>query len=442
MNKYETECIETLQKLINIKSVKHDGEGSYVPSPGRPFGRGIAEALEYTLSRCESMGMRTKNCDGYAGYAEVGGGDEMIGILCHLDVVPEGSGWDYPPYGGEIHDGKLYGRGAVDDKGPAAAVIHAIKSLMDEGFDFPKRVRIIFGTDEECDWEDMDYYTAREECPAMGFTPDADFPLVYAEMGILQLDFVMEFQQENKLNITGGEASNAVPDTCRAWMEGQTSPLADEQGTAAHASVPWEGKNAISKTMNRLYGQMDQLAISQEMKRFIQFYEEKIGQDLHGQRLGCDFEDEDSGRLTFNAGKICADAQKASLSVDIRCPVTIGKQPVLDKLKAAAEEYGLSIEHIDYLKPVFSSCDSPLAATLLAVYREKTGDNSEPLTMGGGTYARAMDNIIAFGPLFPGREATEHKKNEYILVEDLLKLRDIYAEAIRRLCTGGSIFED
>ena len=432
MKKEEKQLIESLRQLISIRSVKYDGKETYTSAPGRPFGEGIADALSYTLSLCEAFGMRVKNCDGYAGYAEIGEGKEMIGILSHLDVVPEGNGWDYPPYGGEIHQGRLYGRGAIDDKGPALAVVFAVKELIDEGFVFGKRVRLIFGTDEENDWEDMEYYAANEECPHMGFTPDADFPLVYGEKGILQADFVMRLTRDSGLRIEGGEASNAVPDRCRVWVGDEKAPVIEETGTAAHASIPWEGDNAISKAMEKI--PESGIEISDEGRRFVEFYKKKIGRCLHGEKMGCDFEDRESGKLTFNAGRIRSRQEEIRLSVDIRCPVTIRSEQVVEKLKGAADEYGIALEKIDFMKPVYSSCDSPLAKTLLAVYREETGDYREPLTMGGGTYARAMDNIVAFGPLFPGREETEHMKNEYILVDDLLRIQSIYKKAIERLC--------
>ena len=444
MDSRDKEFIESLQELIRIKSVKYDGADSYEPAPGRPFGKGIADALEYTLSLCGSLGMRVKNCDGYAGYAEIGEGDEMLGILMHLDVVPEGLGWDYPPYGGEIHDRKLYGRGAVDDKGPAMAVIYAVKELMDEGYQFGKRVRLIFGCDEENDWECMDHYVASEECPDFGFTPDADFPLIYGEMGILQADLVLRLNGGNRLFMEGGEAVNAVPDYCKVWISSEDeaagagedagSEIVHEFGIAAHASTPQEGDNAITKAMKKLAETPEgETAASPEVLDFIRFYNEKIGSHLHGEGLGCDFADEQSGRLTFNAGRLRADADALRLGIDVRCPVTIPGEEVIELIRESAGEYGLEMENIDFMKPVYSSLDSEFIKTLLEVYQEKTGDQSEPLTMGGGTYARAMDNIVAFGPLFPGREATEHMKNEYILTDDLLAIRAIYKEAILRL---------
>ena len=447
MNGYDKEYIESLQKLISIKSVKYDGSDSYEPVPGKPFGEGIAAALDYTLELCESIGMTVKNCDGYAGYAEIGKGDEMLGVLMHLDVVPEGNDWDFPPYGGEIHDGKLYGRGAIDDKGPAAAVIYAIKELRAEGYEFNKRIRLIFGCDEENDWECMGYYVANEECPDFGFTPDADFPMIYGEMGIMDAEFVMDLPGSETLVISGGEASNAVPDYCKAVIGDEV--VAKAHGVAAHASTPWEGKNAISKVMAEVGAKIGAgtgieadgdangaLECSDEMKKFIQFYNEKIGAAIHGENIGCGFEDEETGKLTFNAGVLSVKDNQVRLAVDLRVPVTVGAEEVRSNLEKAAAEYGVRLENYGFMDPVFSPKDSKLAKTLLGVYRDYTGDNSEPLTMGGGTYARAMPDVVAFGPLFPGREATEHMKNEYILVSDLMDIKEIYKRAIRALCEG------
>lgn len=428
----QAQMIQTVKQLIRIPSVKAEG------TEGMPFGKGVADCLEYALKLCESFGFRTKNCNGYAGYAEAGEGDEMLGILTHLDVVPAGNDWTYPPFGGEIHDGKLYGRGAIDDKGPAVAAIYALKSVLDSGAALKKRVRLIFGTDEESDWEDMKYYTEHEEHPTCGFTPDADFPVIYGEMGILQFDLVSDGDSEIKGNfIRGGEASNVVPDRCRAVMAlkaGGTEEI-EEKGISAHASTPEAGENAISKVMERLYeikagGELD---CSEVMNRLIDFYHDKIGFCLHGEKINCDLQDEPTGRLTFNAGVIDASDGKVSLSIDMRCPVSYSKEEILPRLEKEAGEYGFSIENIYYLEPVFLDKNSDFIKKLLKVYGDATGDCREPLTMGGGTYARAMPNIVAFGPLFPGREAMEHRKDEFIFLDDLFQIVEIYAEAIKAL---------
>ena len=426
----ETEIVKEVRKLISFPSIKADG------LTGMPFGKDIAACLDYTLELCERMGFKTKNCNGYAGYAEAGEGEEMLGILMHLDVVPAGNDWTYPPFGGEIHDGKLYGRGAIDNKGPAVAVIFALKSIIDSGLTLKKRVRLIFGTDEESDWEDMDYYINHEELPSYGFTPDADFPIIYGEMGILGFDLVAAETTEKKGNfIKGGEASNAVPDYCHAkiLLNNGDAVEIDEKGTAAHASTPEAGENAISKVMEKLYElkQHEEFDCSETLNRFIDFYHDKIGFCLHGEKINCELWDEATGQLTLNAGVLNATDEKTVLSIDMRCPVSFSKEEILSRLEKAIQGYGLAIENVDYLKPVFFDKNGDFIKKLLMVYRKLTGDASEPLTMGGGTYARAMDNIVAFGPLFPGREATEHGKDEYILLEDLLKITNIYAEAIK-----------
>lgn len=428
------DVIRAAQRLMKFPSVKAEG------SPGMPFGKGIADCLEYTLALCESLGFRTKNCGGYAGYAEAGDGAEMMGILTHLDVVPAGNGWTYPPFEGEIHDGKLYGRGAIDDKGPASAAIFALKSAVDSGMPLRKRVRLIFGTDEESDWEDMDYYVKNEELPAFGFTPDADFPLIYAEKGILEFDLTAAEETAKRGNfISGGEAYNVVPDFCRAVIaleDGGTVEM-EEKGISAHASTPEAGENAVSKAMERLYEKKADgaLGCSGALLRLIDFYHDKIGFCLHGENINCGLWDEPTGKLTMNAGMINASDERVSLSMDVRFPISFSREEILGRLEKETREYGLSIENIKYIKPVFIDKNSDFIQKLLRVYRNATGDEREPVSMGGGTYARAMDNIVAFGPLFPGREAAEHRKDEFIILEDLLKIKEIYAEAIKALTT-------
>lgn len=181
------ELVKSTQEIIKIKST--EGE----PKPGMPYGEGPGKALEKALMIADSLGFKTKNVDGYVGYAEYGEGDEMVGVLGHLDVVPEGDGWDYPPYGAEIHDGKIYGRGATDDKGPIMASLYALKAIKDSGLKLSKRVRILFGTNEETGSKEIEYYLKHDEAPTIGFTPDANYPVIYAEKGITMFEVVKDF---------------------------------------------------------------------------------------------------------------------------------------------------------------------------------------------------------------------------------------------------------
>ena len=180
--------IDALRKLIAIPSIT-----DATAEEGKPFGKNVNDALVYMLNFCQDLGFRTKNCGNYLGFAEIGQGEELMGILCHLDVVPTGEGWQHDPFGGEVVDGRIYGRGAMDDKGPAMAAVYAMKDILDSGRKLNKRVRIIFGCQEETgDWVDMEYYKEHEEIPSFGFTPDADFPAIYGEKGILMVRLSME----------------------------------------------------------------------------------------------------------------------------------------------------------------------------------------------------------------------------------------------------------
>lgn len=416
--------IEKLQELIGIPSISEKGDDH------APYGAETAKALEYVLNLCRDFGFRTKNCENQAGFAEIGSGEEMIGILCHLDVVPAGNGWTYPPFAGEIHDGRLYGRGAVDDKGPTIACIFAMKELLELGIPLKKRIRIIFGQSEETgDWTDMEYYKQQEELPCYGFTPDADFPVIYGEKGILQILLSMEQQKSGFLEVSGGIAPNVVADQASCTVLGMDGEKLQFQakGKAAHGSTPEEGENAISRLM-------ELLVKDKHVKcPFAEFYMDKIGYALHGERIDCELSDEASGKITFNAGMIEIRDNSVQLSVDIRYPVTCKEEEIITRIKTQANPYGVKVSVCESMAPVYLDKNTPVIRALMDVYHEETGDDTPAMTMGGGTYARAMKGIVAFGPLFPGRECTEHQKDEYILLEDLEKAKEIYKKALWRL---------
>lgn len=423
VSRYESAVVESLQQLVRINSVLSEEK------PGMPFGEGPAKALESVLALCEKLGFRTKNLDNFVGYAEVGQGEEMLGILTHMDVVPEGTGWIYPPYNAVIADGKLFGRGTIDDKGPAIAAIYAVKAVMDAGIPLTKRIRILFGADEETGWRDMDHYMeAGEEVPTYSFAPDANFPVIFAEKGCLYFDLTMDAKEAGILSIAGGTASNAVPESCEIQVLGKDGiPVTViAEGVAAHASLPEQGENAISKAMEELYT----LDVSGTIRcPLASFYHEKIGMDYLGTGFGIAGSDE-SGCLTWNVGTATVADGKLRLSVDIRYPVTWDSQKLLNTIIAQAGEYGLAVEDAGTSAPLYMPKDSELIRKLMVVYRSITGDESEPLAIGGGTFARAMPNAVAFGPLLPGRPMTEHQKDEYILLEDLKTTTRIYAHAV------------
>ncbi len=434
----ETDFHQALMELVAIPSVNDENEADF------PFGKQIDRALRKTLEICEELGFRTYyDPKGYYGYAEIGDGEEMIGILGHLDVVPAGKldEWTTPPFEAVIKDGKMYGRGTQDDKGPTLASLFAVKALMNLGVTFPKRVRFIFGTDEETLWRCMNRYCEIEEIPTIGFAPDSTFPLVYAEKGLLQLH--LEGKNETNLRLESGNAFNAVPDTARYSGEKQDELAAAldklgfsyEQdgeelvvlGKAVHAQVAEKGINAI----NRLLLALKQVGFT---SKAIEFIDHLIGEDPFAVKIFGKCEDDASGKLKLNVGKIELNDEIERLSIDIRLPVTVDKEEIVRKLSEAAGNYNLEYKEFDYLRSIYIPKDHFLIKTLMNVYQEVTGDYvSEPISSGGATYARAMENFVAFGAIFPNQIKTEHQPNEHIELEELFKAMQIYARAVYEL---------
>lgn len=446
--------IQSLQELIQIKSVREPAIGNM------PFGEGIQKSLEYILELGAQMGFKTKNVDNYAGYIEFGEGKEMVGILCHLDVVPEGDNWTFDPFGGEISNGNLYGRGTLDNKGPAIASLFAMKALKDSGFTPKKRIRLILGTNEESGSACIKYYLKKEEKPSVAFSPDADFPVIHGEMGIVTFDLERKFEDADPdggieiLSLKGGNAPNMVPDYAEAKLL-ETKPIKEiveafnatrnaqieytkdgdftilkSHGVSAHGSTPEKGMNAISQ----LVGLLDLIDIQiGDQSNFIRFIANHIGMDYDGKKMGVGFDDA-YNPLVFNLGMIEMDQLSGKVTINIRYPITFKELKIKLGLDGTIRGSGIEMTNWRCTQPLFFPPSHPLVSTLMGVYREKTGDTeSKPITIGGGTYARSMPNAVAFGALFPGAVDTMHQKDEYIVLEDLYKMTDIFALAIQRL---------
>ena len=455
------DIIRTTQELIRFKSVEE------APEPGAPFGKPMRQCLDRALEMCEELGFTTKNIDGYAGHAEFGEGEEIVGILVHVDVVPEGSGWSVDPYGGQVIDGKLFGRGSIDDKGPAAAAMYALKAVKDSGEKFNKRVRIIFGCDEESGrWDCMKHYFQSEEMPSCGFSPDADFPIINSEMGITIFNLSKEFKQNDstsytgiKINhIKGGNRPNMVPDYCECELEVQkdfeesfretvesmkTDHSADirveakgsvyivkSYGISAHGSTPDKGLNAVSQLISLL----EKLSLNDDEKSsFIRFMASSIGMETDGESFGLYMRDDVSGKLVFNLGVFELTEKAATATVNVRYPVTKTRDEVYDIIQKKSRDAGIDYNEVTGKAPLYVPADNPLVQKLSAVYKRATGEEATLISIGGGTYSRAIKNAVAFGPLFPGQLELAHQKDEYIGIEELIKCTQIYADAISEL---------
>ncbi|MDA8442022.1 MAG: dipeptidase PepV [Peptococcaceae bacterium] len=442
--KYEPDLLQDLQSVIKIASVKD----ASTARPGAPFGSEIARALDWYLARAEAMGFRVKNVAGYAGHVEYGQGEEILAILAHLDVVPAGQDWDVDPFGGVIKDGKVIGRGAMDNKGPAMIALYALKAIKDSGVAVNKRIRIIVGTDEESGMGCVEYYLQHEEMPTLGFSPDAEFPLIHAEKGILQ--FQATWQCPGPLvYVSGGERPNVVPQIAEARLRGtdyaaELRRLSEGDadfklevegeelkltafGRLAHASMPDRGKNAITHLL-RYLAQLD-LGPQQKLLEVLA----AAGTGIYGEGLNIALADEVSGKLTANVGIIDFKEDTGYIVFDVRSPVTLPLQDTLNRAEQTLHQSGFKTQVLEFEPPHYVPKDSPLVQTLLRVYQEFTGDMSEALAIGGGTYAKKLKGGVAFGPLLPGREDVAHISNEYMSIADINLSFKIYTKAILEL---------
>ncbi|MDL2236097.1 Sapep family Mn(2+)-dependent dipeptidase [Christensenellaceae bacterium OttesenSCG-928-L17] len=434
----------SLKELIRFESVKQP------PKNGMPFGEEMQRALSYTLALCETFGLQTRDLEGYVGVAEHGSGKETLGILAHLDVVPAGDGWSIGPFSGEIKDGRLYGRGALDDKGPLLSAVYALAAIIRLEIPLSHKVQLIFGCDEESGWACMDRFKRTEPMPDIAFSPDAEYPLVYSERAIVQATFRAR-THGSKLSIHSGERANVVPGTAYAIVpkdiavpasfaspgEGFTIEVLPEAdgtriavtGFSAHASMPEKGKNALQCLLALLC----ELPLPCHDKLIVRTLHNAFLMDMHGETLGVDTLDH-SGRLTLNIGMLHFDGEHADITVDARSPETLLPEVLLSTISSALNPAGFVLHNSRIQGGHFVPEESPLVQRLMQVYRAQTGDHeSQPLAIGGGTYARAIPMAVAFGCEFPDEEALVHMPNEYIPLNDIKRNTYIMADAILAL---------
>lgn len=450
------DLVEAIRESLRIKSVGGD------PAEGAPYGEGPRKALDWTLDFAKRMGFRTKNVDNVAGWAEMGEGDEMVAVLGHLDVVPEGEGWTADPWGGELKDGMIYGRGVLDDKGPTMAALFAAKALFDAGLKLKRRVRIIFGTNEERGSKCMKRYVELgEELPVAGFTPDADYPIINAEKGIITATVSLPFAPSGDMAITslaGGVAANVVMAEVRAeiedprgecrkrilnaaaaWKgpEGSSLSASEEgdkvtlvmKGRPSHGAYPEKGLNALAC----LADFMKEVRLKGEQGKFFDAFTGLVGFETDGTSLGVPMRDDVSGPLTACVGVVTMAEGRASFTVNIRYPVTAEEGAVTGPMEETLSKRGAAVDSLSLTKPLYMPPESRLIKALQKVYTEETGREATLLAIGGGTYAKTMPNVVAFGPVFPGQDYTIHEEDERWAVDDIMENARIMARVLAEL---------
>ena len=439
----EGRMLEHLTRLIAINSVESQ------PLPGKPFGEGPAAALREALEIAGELGFETTNMENYCGYAEMGTGKDIIGLCAHLDVVPAGEGWDSDPFTMVRRGDKIYGRGVSDDKGAVIASLYAMKLIRDSGVKLGKRVRLVMGCNEETGSRCMKYYGEHGEPITAGFTPDGNFPGIHGEKGACHME--ARSKHTKILAMNGGFVTNAVCSRCETKVPAEAVSLEklrealgntalkdftlteekgvltiDARGAAAHASTPLLGVNAAGCTMEALKaaGMEDD---------FVDFYVSHIGTACDGAGIGCKIADA-YGDLTLCNGIVKTKDGVITCTIDIRYPVTLTPEKLRAMAQGHLEDEKGVITIGSIAEPLFYPEDSKLVQDLLKAYQEVTGDlTHQPEVIGGGTYAKSVPGIIAFGCEFPGDDNHIHDANESLAVEDLLLQVDIYIQAILNL---------
>ena len=441
----EKPLLACLQENLRIPSVQG------IAQEGAPYGVEVRKSLDHVLSAAQQLGFHTENVDGHLGWCEYGEGEEMVAVLGHLDVVPAGDGWNFDPWGGEIRDGRIWGRGTMDDKGPSIAALFALAALRDSGLPIRRRIRLLFGCNEETGSADVKYYLSKGgEIPLMGFTPDAEYPVINGEKGIINVTYSRSYVQSGELkllSIHGGTAPNVVP--AAAWAKlACTQELAQQicrmtipkvrctpaeygvfveaEGISAHGSTPAQGENAIG----RLILALNTMPFVGDAADILRFLARNLGMESDGRSAGIYLQDTVSGELTLNWGTLDADDSKMSMKINYRYPVTKSYEDCAPILDAAFAEAGFVKDAEQHKSKLYIPEDSQLVQTLLKVYKEHTGLNGTAKCIGGGTYAKMLPNILAFGPIFPGDEVREHKPDEFLEIPKLMKNTQIIAAAM------------
>ncbi|MBL3592663.1 MAG: dipeptidase PepV [Synergistaceae bacterium] len=454
LQRYQQSLLAEICRSVAIPSVQEEAR------EGAPFGRPVREALDHALDLSRRLGFRAVDVDGMAGYAEAGEGEEMIAVLGHLDVVPAGEGWTREPFSPVLEGDRIYGRGVLDNKGPIVTALFALKAVVDAGWPLKRRVRILFGCNEESGSHCMEHYVKVEELPVAGFTPDASYPLINAEKGMINAHCEAPFAPSGRLTVlslSGGTAPNVVapraeallggtPDlldlaekVARTWSGPEGSSVAvsaaseglrlSMKGLPAHASTPEKGVSAIASLLDLLA----RLPLEGPQADFVAAFRDLIGFETDGRSLAIARSDSVSGALTVNVGTLSAEADRVRFVLNIRFPVDGTARAVIDDLRKRLASRGLALATEEHHEPLYVPPESELVRKLQKVYLEITHREPTLLAIGGGTYAKSMPNIIAFGPVFPGQDYKIHEADEYWTVEDIMLNARIMAHAIIEL---------
>ena len=432
--------LRDIGRLVAIDSVMGEEK------PGMPFGEGPAQALALGLEIAGELGLETHNCEDRMGYAQVGQGTNYLATITHLDVVPS-VGWAEDPFTLRRREGYIIGRGVLDDKGPSVLCLYALKYLKDKGVPLRYPVRALLGINEENNMGDLDYYLANYKAPLFCFSPDANFPLCNGEKGIFHGKVVSWLPMKRVKDIRGGVAANVIPDLAEAWVEAEKLSSTERvtaqregdcwhltaKGIGGHASAPEGTVNAIGVLVDYI---LEQGILSGAEEDF--FYGlQRLHSDPYGVNLGLDTEDMIFTPLTIVGGVIGMEDGHVFQTVDCRYPTTSSGQDIVAQLTGNWGELA-EIHVLSDAKPFYMELDNPAVQVCVDTYNAVTGEQAQPYTIGGGTYARHFPNAVSFGPEHPERPAPDfagpiHGVDEAANIDWLMEALQIYILALIEL---------
>ena len=451
------EMLEDLKVLVRIDSQKAPAQ------EGKPFGEGPAKVLEAASGMMERYGLKVTNYDNYVIAGDFGPGEKELDILAHLDVVPVTEDWTVTkPFDPVIVDGKIYGRGTADDKGPAICALYAIRAIKELGIPLKKSVRLILGSDEECGSSDLAYYFSKEKEAPCSFTPDADFPVINLEKARLAKQFcapfeeekespvVTDFQAGDKVNVVPARANAMVRGLKAADVEALAAATAEKTGTtitvsntadgcklevkglAAHASTPEVGVNALTVLLS-LIAQLP-LADTRNTRLLKDLAGLLPHGDTVGEAMGVKMEDEISGALTFNPAILKVQEGIITGEFDIRAPLCANDENLTEVMRAKFAGIGMTMEEGNMKPAHYVPADSDFVKTLLASYEQYSGKPGKALAIGGGTYVHGLEHGVAFGCMSEDVDNHMHGDDEFMEIDTMLMSTKIFADVIVKLC--------
>ena len=448
LNKYEPEIVDKIVQLINIRSVNEGADENF------PYGQSCAYALDAILDMGSKLGFGTTNYDYHCGTIHYGEQDSHIGLICHMDVVPEGGVWEYGAFNATVRDGFIIGRGAIDNKGPAVAVLYMMLCIKELNIPLKHGLRMFVGCNEESGMSDIIYYNACQAPPVFSIVPDADFPVCYAEKGILSVTVKSPKLCGNIIKLSGGAAENMVPDSASCMLEDindeaviqklrdcdlnavpkDGSLIVSAKGIASHAARPEGSSNAVYALSK---GLLKSHILSEHDHQIFSAIAGFLS-DSYGQGISVPFEDELTGRLTHICGIIrLTNENEVLLNFNIRYPVTAKANELLDAFQRQMDIHKFTVTETKISPSAFIDPQTPVVNRLTEIYNEIAHDSAKPFVEGAATYMRHLPNALAFGPNFPKRtipftrsRGRAHMPDECIAIQDIFDSIRIYVLSV------------